>query len=75
MYVYICVCVCVCMCAGVYIYTHMGAHTHTHVYTCMCIYPIHSVTTFPKGISPKVNAMAWQEFELTYYGVIVHHVS
>ena len=30
------------------------------------------VHTFPKGICPKVNAIAWLEFELSYYNSIVH---
>ena len=29
--------------------------------------------TFPKGISPKVNIMAWLEFELAYYNYAVQH--
>ena len=30
---------------------------------------------FRKGIRPKVNIIVQQEFELTYYGVAVQHVS
>ena len=30
---------------------------------------------FPKGISAKVNVIAWLEFELTYYNVTVQHVN
>ena len=30
---------------------------------------------FPKGISPKVNVVARQEFELTYNDISVQHVS
>ena len=30
---------------------------------------------FPKGIIPKVNFIARLEFELTYYDVVVQHVS
>ena len=33
------------------------------------------VHAFPKGISLKVNVIAWLEFELTYYDVTVQHVS
>ena len=31
------------------------------------------VHTFPKDISLKVNAIAWQEFELAYFKVAVQH--
>ena len=31
------------------------------------------VHTFSKGICPKVNLIAWLEFELTYYNHTVHH--
>ena len=27
---------------------------------------------FPKGISLKVNVIAWLEFELTHYNILVH---
>ena len=30
--------------------------------------------TFPKGISPKVNVIAWLEFELVYYNVALEHI-
>ena len=33
------------------------------------------VHTFPKGISPKVDVIAWLEFELAYYDFSVHHVT
>ena len=33
------------------------------------------VHTFSKGISPKVNVVAWLEFELAYYDVVVWNVS
>ena len=36
---------------------------------------INGVYTFPKGISPKVNVIAWLEFELAYYDVKVQHVN
>ena len=29
------------------------------------------IQDFPKGISPKVNVIAWLEFELTHYDVAV----
>ena len=29
--------------------------------------------TFPNGICPKVNIIAWLEIELTYYDSAVHH--
>ena len=31
--------------------------------------------TIPKGISPKVNVIAWLEFELVYYHVTVQLVN
>ena len=31
------------------------------------------VHTFPKGISPKVNVIAWLEFELAYFEAVVKH--
>ena len=31
--------------------------------------------TFPKGICQKVNVIAWLEFELAYYDVVVQYVS
>ena len=31
------------------------------------------VHTIPKGISPKVNALAWLEFELAYLTAIIWH--
>ena len=30
--------------------------------------------TFPKGICPKVNVIAWLEYELAYYNSAVHAV-
>ena len=30
------------------------------------------VHTFPKGICPKVNVIAWLEYELAYYDSVVH---
>ena len=33
------------------------------------------VHTFLKGITSKVNPIAWLEFELAYYNVAVQHVS
>ena len=30
---------------------------------------------FPKEISSKVNIIAWLEFELAYYDVVVQHVN
>ena len=33
------------------------------------------VHTFPKGICPKVNVIAWLEFEFAYYDVAVQHDS
>ena len=33
------------------------------------------VHIFPKGINPKVNVIAWLEFELAYYDFAVEHVS
>ena len=32
-----------------------------------------SVDTFPKGIGPKVNFIAWPEFRLAYYDITVQH--
>ena len=32
------------------------------------------VHAFPKGISPKVNVIAWLEFELTHYKTVVQYV-
>ena len=34
-----------------------------------------NVYTFLKGISLKVNVIAWQEFKFIYYDVAVQHVS
>ena len=31
--------------------------------------------SFPEGFSPKVNVIAWQEFELAYYNVAVQNFS
>ena len=31
------------------------------------------VYAFPKSINPKVNVIAWLEFELAYYDVTVQH--
>ena len=31
------------------------------------------VHTFPKDISPKMNVIAWLEFELIYFEVAVQH--
>ena len=33
------------------------------------------VHIFPKGISPKVNVIAWLEFELVYFEAAVQHFS
>ena len=33
------------------------------------------VDAFSKGINPKVNIIAWQEFELIYYDVAVQHIN
>ena len=33
------------------------------------------VSTFPKGIGPKVNVIAGLEFKLSYYDVDVLHIS
>ena len=33
------------------------------------------VHSFPKGISPKVNTIAWLEFEHGYYDVAAQNVS
>ena len=33
------------------------------------------VYTFPKGICPKVNIIAWLEFELACYNVTAQHIS
>ena len=37
--------------------------------------PLLESSYLSKGISPKVNVLAWQEFELAYYDVAVLHVS
>ena len=43
------------------------------------MWPIASVYkglhTFPKGISLKVNAIAWLEFELAFFKAAVHYFS
>ena len=36
---------------------------------------LRGVIHFPKGISPKVNIIAWMQFELTHSDVMVQHVS
>ena len=33
------------------------------------------VHTYPKGINPKVNVIAWLEFELAYYDAVVYHAN
>ena len=33
------------------------------------------VHTFPKGICPKVNIIAWLEFELAYHESAVHRLN
>ena len=33
------------------------------------------IHTFPKGVSLKVNVIAWLEFELTYFKAPVQHFS
>ena len=33
------------------------------------------IYTFPKDISPKMNVIAWLEFELADYDVAVQHIS
>ena len=33
------------------------------------------VHTFLKGISPKVNVIAWLELELAYFDVAIEHIS
>ena len=33
------------------------------------------VPIFSNGIIPKVNIIAWLEFELTHYDVADHHIS
>ena len=35
---------------------------------------VKGIHTFPKGISPKVNVIAWVEFELVYFKVADQHV-
>ena len=36
---------------------------------------ITGTSPIPKGISPKVNIIAWLEFKFTYYDVAVHYNS
>ena len=31
------------------------------------------IQAFPKGINPKVNVIAWQEFELAYFKHFNHY--